>query len=87
MAALQRKKILGRILLNTPSSFLIQLERLLNLKMREEGIHFLSDKVRKLGTRLENVSNDIDLYNSLCTEWHDNVIYLVMTQAKLCMHR
>lgn len=79
------RKILGRILLNTPSSFLIQLERLLNLKMREEGIHFLSDKVRKLGTRLENVSNDIDLYNSLCTEWHDNS-HLFSNDASKTMH-
>ena len=67
-----QEELLGKALSKTPNSFLIATERLLNIGMREEGVHFLSDKVKKLGLRLSNVRNDIDLYNSLCTEWHKN---------------
>ena len=66
----------GKALSNLPNSFLLASEKILNIQMQEEGVHFLSDKVKKLGNRLLSVNNSEDLYKSLCTEWSNNSIYL-----------
>ncbi len=66
------RRFVGKTLSSLPNSLLLTSEKILNIQMQEEGVHFLSDKVKKLGNRLLSVNNAEDLYKSLCTEWSDN---------------
>lgn len=66
------RKLIGSCLNSLPDMLLDKGQSIFNRNMRENSINFFNQKVRRLSTRLENVKNDVDLYTSLCTEWHDN---------------
>ena len=66
------RKFVGSFLNSLPHVVLDAGQSVFNRSMRENSINFFSQKVRRLSSRLENVKDDVDLYSSLCTEWHDN---------------
>lgn len=66
------RRLIGLSLNNIPSTLSKTTERFLKSTINEGGINFLGDKMKKLGARLNHVQDDLSLYNSLCTEWHDN---------------
>lgn len=64
------RRALGNLILSTPNSIYSQTERLINLKNSDKGVSFLNDKARKLAKKLVFIKSDLNLYQSLATEWN-----------------
>ena len=71
------RKTIGSVILNTPKTFIYNLENFYNyITPKTYSVHQFADKLKKLGSRLQYVYSEDDLYSSLVTQWNDPSIIL-----------